>query len=170
MVFNLKLYKYINCKIYRVPYEEQLKIKVKKTKEALESIVFKMKKEFKLNLPLWLKENLDKIKEEPLCPLLPIIPSPVERGYRNKVSFTIGNDEKGFPCIGFALGRSENNEYRIGDPSNCYNVSDHCKSIRNALQDFITSSPFKPYEKATHSGFWRQLTVRTLTTREGSTF
>ncbi len=51
---------------------------------------------------------------DPCCSLEPIRPSPIINGYRNKVSFTIGEDTFGKPCVGFSLGRMEDNMSAVG--------------------------------------------------------
>lgn len=40
-----------------------------------------------------------------LCPALPIVPSPVINGYRNKCEFTIGVDVNGSPVVGMTCGK-----------------------------------------------------------------
>jgi hypothetical protein len=60
----------------------------------------------------------------------------------------------GRPCIGFALGRTEDHQTSVADPSECRNLPKEAKAARNLLQQFIESSPHPPYEKLGHTGFW----------------
>ncbi len=75
----------------------------------------------------------------------------------------------GRPCIGFALGRTEDHQTSVADPSECRNLPKEAKAARNLLQQFIESSPHPPYEKLGHTGFWYTAspvqckTLRTLT-------
>jgi tRNA (uracil-5-)-methyltransferase len=61
-------------------------------------------------------------------------------------------------------GRFKDGFSAVADPSDCVVVSPHAKEIRNFMQRHIEDSPFPPYEKTKHVGFWRQITVKTFST------
>ena len=54
----------------------------------------------------------------------------------------------------------------LQDPSNCNHIPEVAKMIRNIFQSYIVSSHLPPYDKKTHKGFWRELTIRVYTTSE----
>jgi len=140
---------------WRIPYENQLEKKREDVSQFLKVVLRRIKKESAYNIPEWIRGK------HCLCEFTAVYASPIPSGYRNKVSFSIGVDIRDQPCIGFALGRMKEGIDSVADPSNCLNVSDCAKKIRNMFQNFINTSSLKPYSKYSHSGYWRQLTVRT---------
>ncbi|EAL60821.1 hypothetical protein DDB_G0293244 [Dictyostelium discoideum AX4] len=160
----------IVCPWYNIPYEEQLKKKKNQIEKVMINIKSTTRKESLHNLPEWLVKR-DKTKEEKMCcGLEEIVPSPVTENYRNKAQYTIGYDADNKPCVGFALGRTGNGITIVADPSNAPLISKRSNEIRRLFNEYITEpnlgSNRKPFDKNSHSGFWRQLTVRDFTTGE----
>eukprot|EP01117_Protostelium_nocturnum_P009539 TRINITY_DN3403_c0_g1_i3.p1 TRINITY_DN3403_c0_g1~~TRINITY_DN3403_c0_g1_i3.p1 ORF type:complete len:533 (-),score=179.09 TRINITY_DN3403_c0_g1_i3:264-1862(-) len=143
-----------------VPYEDQLKQKEAELSIVMREIVKGIRKEAVNGIPGW-------VRKHEICELKGILRSPEEKGYRNKIEFTIGNDEKGVPCIGFSCGRMKDDVAKVGDPSSCMTLNEKSLAIRNLYQKYIENSDqnasyttLKPYDKYAHQGFWRQMTVR----------
>ncbi|EGC37059.1 hypothetical protein DICPUDRAFT_94161 [Dictyostelium purpureum] len=163
---KLKTIEEIVCPWYNIPYEEQLQKKKEQIINILINIKSETRKDSLHNLPFWL-ERRDKTREEKMCcPLEEIIASPTIQNYRNKAQYTIGLDENNVPCVGFALGRTGNGVTIVADPSNAPLISTRSNEIRRLFNDYIISHPRKPFDKNTHEGFWRQLTVRDFSTGE----
>eukprot|EP01114_Cavostelium_apophysatum_P023276 TRINITY_DN8718_c0_g1_i2.p1 TRINITY_DN8718_c0_g1~~TRINITY_DN8718_c0_g1_i2.p1 ORF type:complete len:477 (-),score=77.95 TRINITY_DN8718_c0_g1_i2:305-1735(-) len=133
--------------LFRIPYEEQIKLKEKETRNILTEMSRKI------------RESNKSLGEE--CPLEFVLPSPVVEGYRNKVNFTVGSDNEGKLCIGHQLGRTQDSIATIGDPTECMNIPEVAKKIRTILQDHMRKSPFDSFNKFTKQGFWRMVTIRT---------
>ncbi|KAM9987596.1 hypothetical protein ACTFIZ_000107 [Dictyostelium cf. discoideum] len=160
----------IVCPWYNIPYEEQLRKKKKQIEKVMINIKSTTRKESFHNLPQWLVKR-DKTKEEKMCcKLEEIVPSPVTENYRNKAQYTIGYDVDKKPCVGFSLGRTGNGVTIVADPTNAPLISKRSNEIRRLFNEYITEpnlgSNRKPFDKNSHSGFWRQLTVRDFTSGE----
>ncbi|KAN0032666.1 hypothetical protein ACTFIV_006574 [Dictyostelium citrinum] len=167
---KLKTIEDIVCPWYNIPYEEQLKKKKDQIEKVMINIKSTIRKESFHNLPEWLVKR-DTTKEEKMCcKLEEIVPSPVTENYRNKAQYTIGYDTNNQPCVGFALGRTGNGITIVADPTNAPLISKRSNEIRRLFNQYISEpnlgSIRKPFDKNTHSGFWRQLTVRDFTTGE----
>lgn len=95
------------------------------------------------------------------CASPAVIASPQLEGYRTKAEMTIGTNLDGKPTIGFLLGCFKNGVLAVGEHTDAINVSDHAKAVASKLQDFIRQKSRLPvYDRATNSGFWRILMVR----------
>lgn len=147
---------------HKTAYEDQLKKKEKEMKDILTKMRIDIRKNSEHNLPSW----LEKFSKEMACPLETITPSATTQYYRNKASYTIGYDLENTPCVGFALGKTGNGVTAIGNPQNTPILSLKSLEIRKQFEDYIKGHARKPYDKPTHTGFWRQLTVRDFTTGE----
>eukprot|EP00727_Mastigamoeba_balamuthi_P001041 m51a1_g10934 putative myosin ii heavy chain (1856) ;mRNA; r:146368-154726 len=95
-----------------------------------------------------------------------VYPSPSLKGYRNKLSFTIGNTADGSVCVGFAEGLVARGVTTVVPPEPGLLVSERAEEIRLAMQRVVAASPLPVYNKLTHKGFWRTLEVRAYTTGE----
>ena len=116
------------CLMQSIPYEEQLKIKESQVKALLD------------------------------CTLEGIKPSPIWEGYRNKMEFSFGDEEKDGPL---ALGM-----HKRGSFHDVVNV-DHCRIVHPDFTKILTATrqyfgerqiPF--YKKLKHEGYLRHLLVR----------
>jgi tRNA (uracil-5-)-methyltransferase len=143
--------------LWRIPYSQQLEQKKRQMLKVLRTTVQRVRKSSQYNLPEWVK----RVKGKTLCcKLEAMVPSPVERAYRNKVSFTIGLDAHSQKCIGFSLGSTAQAVTIVADVADCVNVSEEAKQARNLIQELVAASPLPVYDKINHTGFWRELCVR----------
>ena len=90
--------------------------------------------------------------------------SPVTRGYRNKLAFTVGTDAAGVRCVGFSEGSFGDGHLHVVRPTGCVLVSARMEAIRAAFEAFVQRSARDVYDKKTHCGFYRQLELREFTT------
>ncbi|QEM05619.1 23S rRNA (uracil(1939)-C(5))-methyltransferase RlmD [Mucilaginibacter rubeus] len=140
------------CKWQHMTYEAQLKFKQKSVVDAL--------------------SRLAKINVEGI---MPIVPSPADRYYRNKLEFTFSNKrwlydgenkEDGtlnMNALGFHIpGRFD----KILDVNHCYLQAEPSNSLRNEIRDFTIQQGYTYYDLRNHSGMLRNLVVRTSSTGE----
>jgi 23S rRNA (uracil1939-C5)-methyltransferase len=140
------------CKWQHMTYEAQLKFKQKSVVDALSRLA---------------KINVDGI--------MPIVPSPADRYYRNKLEYTFSNKrwlydgenkEDGtlnMNALGFHIpGRFD----KILDVNHCYLQAEPSNSLRNEIRDFTIQQGYTYYDLRNHSGMLRNLIVRTSSTGE----
>jgi 23S rRNA (uracil1939-C5)-methyltransferase len=140
------------CKWQHMTYEAQLKFKQKSVVDALSRLA---------------KINVDGI--------MPIVPSPADRYYRNKLEFTFSNKrwlydgenkEDGtlnMNALGFHIpGRF----VKILFVNHCYLQAEPSNSLRNEIRDFTIQQGYTYYDLRNHSGMLRNLIVRTSSTGE----
>ncbi|XP_076107745.1 tRNA (uracil-5-)-methyltransferase homolog A-like isoform X1 [Mytilus galloprovincialis] len=151
--------------LWNVPYEEQLKTKFEEIEEALKNVATQVLKNIhfdKTNTDLkdWITAQR-KLYNGKCCELLPIKPSPVKEGYRNKCEFTIGKDVNGQEkTVGFRFGMYKDGTNSVGEPYDLLIIPDTMKKVVKCFQDYIRSRPLTSYDPEHHQGYWRLLTVR----------
>lgn len=102
-------------------------------------------------------------KARPDC-LRPIVPSPDEWRYRNKMDFTFGANEDGWPVIGF---HRPGQFWRILEVHACLLQPEPMDHILGAMTRWVREKGLKAYSQKTHEGFLRHLIVRhSVTTDE----
>jgi 23S rRNA (uracil1939-C5)-methyltransferase len=140
------------CKWQHMTYEAQLKFKQKSVSDALSRLA---------------KINVDG--------MMPIVPSPADRYYRNKLEYTFSNKrwlydgenkEDGtlnMNALGFHIpGRFD----KILDVNHCYLQAEPSNSLRNEIRDFTIQNGYTYYDLRNHEGMLRNLVVRTSSTGE----
>jgi 23S rRNA (uracil1939-C5)-methyltransferase len=140
------------CKWQHMTYDAQLQFKQKSVSDAL--------------------SRLAKIE---VGDMLPIVPSPADRYYRNKLEFTFSNkrwlydgesrdDEKlNMNALGFHIpGRFD----KILDVQHCYLQADPSNQIRNRIDEFAKREGYTYYDLRAHTGALRNLIIRTSSTGE----
>jgi 23S rRNA (uracil1939-C5)-methyltransferase len=140
------------CKWQHMTYAAQLTFKQKSVADAL--------------------SRLAKIEVEGM---LPIIASPADRYYRNKLEFTFSNkrwlydgenrdnDALDMNALGFHIpGRFD----KILDVRHCYLQADPSNDIRNRLDVFTKDHGITYYDLRAHTGAMRNLIIRTSSTGE----
>jgi 23S rRNA (uracil1939-C5)-methyltransferase len=140
------------CKWQHMTYEAQLKFKQKSVADAL--------------------SRLGKID---VSGMLPILPSPADRYYRNKLEFTFSNkrwlydgenrddEQLNMNALGFHIpGRFD----KILDVHHCHLQTDPSNSIRNSIDSFAKQQGYTYYDLRSHEGALRNLIIRTATTGE----
>jgi 23S rRNA (uracil1939-C5)-methyltransferase len=140
------------CKWQHMTYEAQLKFKQKSVADALSRLA---------------KIDVDG--------MMPIVPSPADRYYRNKLEYTFSNKrwlydgenkEDGtlnMNALGFHIpGRFD----KILDVNHCYLQAEPSNNLRNSIRDFTIQQGYSYYDLRNHSGMLRNLIVRTSSTGE----
>jgi 23S rRNA (uracil1939-C5)-methyltransferase len=140
------------CKWQHMTYAAQLKFKQKSVSDALSRIA-----------------KID------VQGMLPIIASPEDRYYRNKLEFTFSNkrwlmDGEARPeepvnmdALGFHIpGRFD----KILDVHHCYLQADPSNAIRNSIDEFSKRNGYSYYDLKAHTGALRNLIIRTSSTGE----
>ncbi|KAI9204841.1 S-adenosyl-L-methionine-dependent methyltransferase [Polychytrium aggregatum] len=112
----------------------------------------------------WVKSAIQTHKN--LCPILPIIPSPVERDYRTKCEFSMGRNQEGEAVVGFLTGLFKKGCTTVLEPAESLHISLPAKHIASETQAYIRKSQLPIYDRVEHTGFWRALLVRTHSTGE----
>jgi len=140
------------CKWQHMTYAAQLKFKQKSVADALARIA-----------------KID------IAGMLPIVPSPADKYYRNKLEYTFSNkrwlndgenrtDEVlNMNALGFHIsGRFD----KILDIEHCYLQAEPSNSLRNSIRDFVMLEGYSFYDLKAHTGALRNLIVRTSSTGE----
>lgn len=140
------------CKWQHMTYAAQLQFKQKSVSDAL--------------------TRLAKIDVEGM---LPIVPSPEDKYYRNKLEFTFSNkrwlydgenrtDEPvDMNALGFHIpGRFD----KILDVHHCYLQADPSNAIRSSINEFAKREGYSYYDLKAHEGALRNLIIRTASTGE----
>lgn len=121
------------CTYRSLPYEEQLKLKETQVKALLDQVCE------------------DYVFEG-------IKPSPLQEGYRNKMEFSFGDEEKDGPM---ALGMHRKGSfYDIVTVDQCRIVDEDFKRILRCVLDFADSTGLPFYHRMRHEGYFRHLLVR----------
>lgn len=140
------------CKWQHMDYAAQLKFKQKTVADAL--------------------SRLGKID---VTGILPIIGSPVDKYYRNKLEFTFSNkrwlndgeNRTDEPVDMDALGFHIPSRFdKILDIKHCYLQSAPSNDLRNQIRDFAKREGFSFYNLKSHEGELRNLIIRTSVTGE----
>lgn len=141
------------CKWQHLPYLEQLKYKEKEV-----------------------YNNLLRIGKTDLPPISPILPSPQERFYRNKLEFTFSNNRWLTPeemesdrlienknGLGFHVPGMFD---KVVDIRQCHLQPEPSNSIRLAIRHFALEQKWPFFDLRAQQGFLRTLIIRTATTGE----
>jgi len=107
--------------------------------------------------------------------MLPIVPSPADKYYRNKLEYTFSNkrwlndgenrtDEVlNMNALGFHIpGRFD----KILDINHCWLQAEPSNTLRNSIRAFVLQNDYTFYDLKAHSGALRNLIVRTSSTGE----
>ena len=123
------------CTYLSLSYEEQLKIKEEQVKKLLEVPLAKQEEE-------WIFEGIKG--------------SPTQRGYRNKMEFSFGDEYKDGPL---ALGMHKRGSfYDIVTVRDCEIVDEDYRKILAFTRDYFDGTSF--YHRLRHEGYLRHLLVR----------
>jgi hypothetical protein len=141
--------------LWKQPYAEQIAWKNKEFELLLKKMRRKTEREGKEKTAAWPMPTI-------IRPMLAAENGGVEGVARNKLSFTIGNDQQGKICIGFRVGRTEHGSTAVADPNAVLFCAPAALAVRNALQLILESTPeLVAKNNISHLGFWRQLECRT---------
>ncbi|MDO5521737.1 MAG: 23S rRNA (uracil(1939)-C(5))-methyltransferase RlmD [bacterium] len=121
------------CSLQSLPYEEQLNVKAN-----------------------WVKELIDGVCDDYVFE--GIKGSPVEHGYRNKMEFSFGDEEKDGPL---ALGMHKKGSFHdIVTTDACQIVDEDYNKVLRTVLDFFADKDVSFYHKMRHEGYLRHLLVR----------
>ncbi|KAF6716499.1 tRNA (uracil(54)-C(5))-methyltransferase-like protein B [Oryzias melastigma] len=139
--------------LWRLSYDEQLELKQKHQEKVLSQLVDHLPGEPKSSSPVNNKLSF---------PLLPILPSPVRDGYRNKSTFSVNKGVDGNPkTVGFYLGTGKQGNIVCVNGDHLLNMPEKHKLVARCYQDFIRQSSLDPCLLFHAGGHWREVTVRT---------
>lgn len=145
--------------LWNIPYEEQIQQKYDTIRQMLVRMGHDMVKGNPALKP-WVDQQRSKYKGLP-CELLPVKPSPLRDGYRNKCEFTIGiNEETGERTVGFRLGSYVRGFIGVGPVDCLKHIPDRMKQAAKVFEKFVRASDLGVFDPETHGGYWRQLTAR----------
>jgi 23S rRNA (uracil1939-C5)-methyltransferase len=85
----------------------------------------------------------------------PILPSPNERRYRNKMEFAFAGRGQGLE-----LGLRERGGKRVVDLATCHLVHEDAVAVLHEARAFCAGTGIPAYDPKTRKGFWRHLVVR----------
>ncbi|CAL7941005.1 unnamed protein product [Xylocopa violacea] len=146
--------------LWDMPYPSQLELKQQEMTTILTTICKQMLKESKGDLSDWFNYQKSKYQGLP-CELLSILSTDTITEYRNKCEFTIGRNDAGDKVVvGFRLSSYAAGSTAVGPIDNLCHIPKKMKVVVKVFEEFIKNSELKPFHPVDHSGYWRQLTVR----------
>lgn len=122
------------CSILSIPYDKQLELK----KEML--------------IDLFQKNNHKEFSN------LEIVKSPINKGYKNKMEFSFGDEVKNGPMT---LGLHKKNSFMsIVTTDDCHIIDEDYRKILKATLNFFKRKNIPHYNSKTHEGILRHLVIR----------
>ncbi|XP_035519878.1 tRNA (uracil(54)-C(5))-methyltransferase homolog-B isoform X1 [Morone saxatilis] len=143
--------------LWRLSYDEQLELKQKHQERILSQLCG------------YLSGDLHSGPSSPVrsklrFPVLPVLPSPVRDGYRNKSTFSVNRGMDGNPkTVGFYMGASRMGNIVCVNGDHLINMPEKHKLVSRCYQEFIRLSSLEPCLLFHTGGHWREITVRTNT-------
>ncbi|XP_030626819.1 tRNA (uracil-5-)-methyltransferase homolog B [Chanos chanos] len=138
--------------LWRLSYEEQLQLKQEQQHKIL----------LALSAQLNQFASLSSSENKLTFPLLPIVPSPVQNGYRNKSTFSINKGVDGNPkTVGFYIGTGKSGNIVCIHGDHLLNMPPKHIMVASHYEKFIRLSPLPPCIVFHDGGHWREITVRT---------
>lgn len=137
------------CSYQSIPYEKQLEIKENQVRKLL--------------MPVFEKQaSLDEINQDSTEYMNTIFEgikgSPVQKGYRNKMEFSFGDEVKDGPL---ALGMHKRGSfYDIVSVRECEIVDEDYRKILTCVLDYFAQSNTSFFHRIRHEGYLRHLLVR----------
>ncbi|XP_021163264.2 tRNA (uracil(54)-C(5))-methyltransferase homolog-B [Fundulus heteroclitus] len=99
---------------------------------------------------------------KPSFPVLPVLPSPVRDGYRNKSTFSVNRGVDGNPkTVGLYVGTARKGNIVCVSADHLLNMPEKHTLVARCYQDFIRLSSLEPCLLFHTGGHWREVTVRT---------
>ena len=131
------------CTYQTLPYNEQLKLKESQVHALLEPVILSGSKDESVDIKSLFE---------------PIVPSPVQFGYRNKMEFSFGDASFGGEL---ELGLHKRGSfYDIVTVKNCRIVDGDYRTILSETLAYFRGKETPYYHKRTHEGFLRFLVIR----------
>uniref|UniRef100_A0A914DFU5 tRNA (uracil(54)-C(5))-methyltransferase n=1 Tax=Acrobeloides nanus TaxID=290746 RepID=A0A914DFU5_9BILA len=129
-------------------YQDQLASKMEESKRTTKNLMSQLK-----SAGIRQVKHVDEL-------LMPILPSPITREYRNKCEFTIGRRADGEICVGFVANRMSEGRCIVVPIDECTIFRENTRRIVHACEKFVKESGFPPFDEFQRIGFWKTLTVR----------
>lgn len=125
------------CTYQTLSYEEQLSMKATQVKKLIDDVIIPENKDYEF---------------------LGIKASPLQKGYRNKMEFSFGDEYKDGPL---ALGMHKRGSfYDIVNVPECQIVDEDFRTVLRVTLDYFKEQAIPYYHKLRHTGFLRHLLVR----------
>lgn len=141
--------------LWRLSYDEQLEVKQKCQEKILSQLSVHLSYNFQPHASSPDRGNFS-------FPILPILPSPVINGYRNKSTFSVNKGVDGNPkTVGFYVGAGRYRNIVCVNGDHLLNVPKKHKLVSRCYQDFLRLSSLEPCLLFHAGGHWREITVRT---------
>lgn len=139
--------------LWRLSYEQQLEVKLKHQERIMSHLSLQLPEESPSSSPSAGKLGF---------PVLPVRPSPVRNGYRNKSTFSVNKGADGNPkTVGFFIGTGRKGSLVCINGDHLLNMPEKHKLVARCYQDFLRRSPLDPCLLFHDGGHWREVTVRT---------
>ncbi|KAK3084246.1 hypothetical protein FSP39_010652 [Pinctada imbricata] len=146
--------------LWNMPYEEQLKSKYSTIEGILKNFANQIHKH-NYSMRKWLHTQRQNYKGH-CCEVLPIKPSPVTTGYRNKCEFTVGLDMDGNDnTVGFRYGQYRTGNSCVGEADHLTNIPESMKRVAKRVQDYCRAGVHQAFNPVKQEGHWKTLTLRT---------
>ncbi|XP_029376898.1 tRNA (uracil-5-)-methyltransferase homolog B [Echeneis naucrates] len=143
--------------LWRLSYDEQLELKQTHQEKVLSQLCGYLAADFQ-------SQPISPVAGKLSFPVLPILPSPVQDGYRNKSTFSVNRGVDGNPkTVGFYVGTGRGRNMVCINGDHLLNMPEKHKLVARSYQDFIRLSPLEPCLLFHTGGHWREITVRTNT-------
>ncbi|NXL86291.1 TRM2 methyltransferase, partial [Alectura lathami] len=138
--------------LWRLPYEEQLQVKYESQRKVLQTLTSRLE-----------ELGIEAQKSGELCcPLLPMVPSPIINGYRNKSTFSVNQGPDGNPkTVGLYVGTGRARNIVCVRADHTKNIPLKHKQVAQCYEEFIRRSPLDSCILFHEGGHWRELVVRT---------
>uniref|UniRef100_A0A3P8SV06 tRNA (uracil(54)-C(5))-methyltransferase n=1 Tax=Amphiprion percula TaxID=161767 RepID=A0A3P8SV06_AMPPE len=141
--------------LWRLSYDEQLELKQKNQERILSQLSGHLLGDFQPHSSSPVRCSLS-------FPVLPILPSPVRDGYRNKSTFSVNRGVDGNQkTVGFYVGTGKEGNIVCVNGDQLLNMPEKHKLVARCYQDFIRLSSLEPCLLFHTGGHWREVTVRT---------
>ncbi|KAM4607571.1 tRNA (uracil-5-)-methyltransferase homolog B [Polymixia lowei] len=142
--------------LWRLSYDEQLQLKQKHQEMILSQLSDQLSKGISSQV------QSSSVNGKLGFPVMPILPSPVRDGYRNKSTFSVNRGVDGNPkTVGFYVGTGRERNITCVNGDHLLNMPEKHKLVARCYQDFIRLSPLEPCLLFHTGGHWREVTVRT---------
>ncbi|XP_040906197.1 tRNA (uracil(54)-C(5))-methyltransferase homolog-B [Toxotes jaculatrix] len=140
--------------LWRLSYDEQLELKQNHQEKILSQLCGHLAGDF--------HSQSSPVKGKLTFPVLPILPSPVRDGYRNKSTFSVNRGLDGNPkTVGFFVGTGREGNIVCVSGDHLLNMPEKHKRVARCYQNFIRLSSLEPCLLFHTGGHWREVTVRT---------
>ncbi|XP_042358442.1 tRNA (uracil(54)-C(5))-methyltransferase homolog-B [Plectropomus leopardus] len=137
--------------LWRLSYDEQLELKQKHQERILAELCMHLS-----------GDSSTPVRSKPTFPVLPILPSPVREGYRNKSEFSVNRGVDGNPkTVGFCVGTGKERNLICINADHLLNLPEKHKLVARCYQEFLRRSSLEPCLRFHEGGHWREVTVRT---------